>query len=75
MIKVLEQAIEKVKKLPEDRQAYAAEVLEQIAASSDGMFEIPEEHLAGVLEGLEQAKRGDFASDEDMARLWKKAGL
>jgi predicted transcriptional regulator len=75
MMKVLEQAIEKVKKLPEDRQAYAAEVLEQIAASSDGVFEIPEEHLTGVLEGLEQAKRGDFASDEDMARLWKKAGL
>jgi hypothetical protein len=33
MIKVLEQAIEKIRGLPEDRQAYAAEVLEQIAAA------------------------------------------
>jgi hypothetical protein len=33
MIKVLENAIDKVKRLPEDRQAYVAEVLEQIAAA------------------------------------------
>ena len=34
MIKVLEQAIEKVKTLPEERQRYAAEVLEHIAAAT-----------------------------------------
>ena len=75
MIKVLKEAIEKVKRLPEDRQAYAAEVLEQIAAQEDGVFEIPDEHIAAVMEGLEQAKRGEFASDEEMAALWKKCGL
>ena len=75
MIKVLEKAIEKVRKLPEDRQAYAAEVLEQIAAQEDGVFEIPDEHIAAVTEGLEQAKRGEFPSDEEMAALWKKCGL
>jgi hypothetical protein len=31
MIKALEQAVEKVKKLSEERQEYAAAVLEQIA--------------------------------------------
>ena len=36
MIKVLEDAVEKIKELPEDRQAYAAEVLQQIAAASGG---------------------------------------
>jgi len=75
MIKVLEQAIEKIKKLPEDRQADAAEILEQIAAAGDGVFEIPEEHMEGVLEGLAQAERGEFVSDEEMAILWKKWGL
>jgi hypothetical protein len=34
MIKALEQAIEKVKTLPEERQRYAAEVLEQIAGAA-----------------------------------------
>ena len=72
MIKVLEQAIEKIRKLPEDRQTYAAEVLEQIAAQQDGVFEIPDEHIAAVMEGLGQAERGEFASDEEIDALLNK---
>jgi predicted transcriptional regulator len=75
MTKVLEDAIEKVRKLPEDRQAYIAEVLEQIAAAGGDPFIVPEAHRAAVLEGLGQAERGEFASDEEMAALWKKCGL
>jgi len=75
MIKVLEEAIEKVKKLPEDRQVYVAEVLEQIAAAGSDVFDVPDGHRAAVLEGLGQAERGEFASDEEMAALWKKCGL
>jgi hypothetical protein len=75
MIKVLEKAIEKIRKLPESRQAYAAEVLEQIAANPDDeVFVIPEEHMPGVLEGLAQAERGEFAAELEMANLWKKWG-
>ncbi len=72
---VLEIAIEKLKALPEDKQAYAAEVIEHIATSDDGVFHIPDEHVAGVLEGLAQAKRGEFATDEEMEALWKQCGL
>jgi hypothetical protein len=75
MTKVLEDAIEKVRKLPEDRQVYVAEVLEQIAAAGSDPFIVPEAHRAAVLEDLGQAERGDFASDEEMADLWKKCGL
>jgi hypothetical protein len=75
MTKVLEDAIEKVRRLPEDRQAYAAEVLEQIAAAGSDLFIIPDDHRAAVLEGLAQAERGEFATDEEMAALWKKCGL
>jgi hypothetical protein len=75
MTKVLEDAIEKVRRLPEDRQAYVAEVLEQIAAAGSEVFIVPEDHRAGVLEGLGQAERGEFASDEEMTGLWKKYGL
>jgi hypothetical protein len=76
MIKALEDAIEKVSKLPEDRQAYVAEVLEQIAETGrDDVFVIPGDHLAGVLEGLAQADRGEFVSEEEVAALWKKYGL
>jgi len=72
MIKVLEKAIEKVRNLPEERQAYAAEVLEQIAAQVSGLFEIPDEHIAAVMEGLEQAERGEFASEEEIEGLLRK---
>ncbi len=75
MTKVLEDAIEKVRMLPEDRQAYVAEVLEQIAAAGSDLFVVPDEHRAAVLEGLGQADRGGFATDEEMAALWKKCGL
>jgi predicted transcriptional regulator len=76
MTRVLDDAIEKVKRLPEDQQAYIAEVLEQIAASAGGeVFIVPEEHRTAVLEGLEQARRGEYASDDEMSALWKKCGL
>ena len=75
MIKVLEQAIEKIRNLPEDRQADAAEILEQMVADEGSIFAIPEEDRAAVLDGLEQLKRGEFASDDDMTALWKKCGL
>lgn len=75
MTKVLEDAIEKVRKLPEDRQAYAAELLEQIAAASGDPFVVPEAHRAAVLEGLGQARSGEFVSEHEMAALWKKCGL
>jgi hypothetical protein len=61
------------KKLPEDQQAYAAEVLEQLVADADaGVFDIPDEHMAGVLEGLEQARRGEFASDSEVDAVLRK---
>lgn len=75
MTKILEDVIEKVRRLPEDRQAYVAEVLEQIVANDGDLFVVPEEHRAAVLEGLEQAECGEFATDQEMAALWKKCGL
>jgi hypothetical protein len=45
MKKVLEIAIEKLKRLPEDKQAYAAEVIEEIVAADEEVFRIPDDHL------------------------------
>ena len=43
--------------------------------ASGDVFAVPEEHRTAVLEGLEQAERGEYASDDEMAALWKKCGL
>ncbi|MEQ1672784.1 MAG: hypothetical protein ABL893_18180 [Hyphomicrobium sp.] len=73
MIEKLERAIEKVKRLPDDRQIYAAMLLDQVAAG--GVFAVPADHQPSVLEGLAQARRGERATDAEMAALWKKCGL
>jgi predicted transcriptional regulator len=75
MTKILEDAIEKVRQLPEDQHAHIAEVLEQIVAFGSDRFAVPESHRAAVLQGLAEAERGEYVSDEDMAALWKKCGL
>ncbi len=72
MIKALEIAIEKLKCLPEDKQAYAAGVIEEIAAADDEVFRIPDDHLPAVLEGLAEAERGEFASDEEVERALRR---
>jgi predicted transcriptional regulator len=75
MTKVLEDAIEKVRRLPEDSHAHVAEVLEQIVAFGSGPFVVPESHRTAVLRGLAEAEQDEYVSDEDMAALWKKCGL
>ena len=66
MIKVLEQAIEKVRGLSEDHQAYAARVLEEIASDTDGPHRLSEDERRLVLEGIAAADQGDFASEADV---------
>ena len=72
MIKVLEKAIEQIKDLPPERQAYAALVLNQIAADDGTPFEVPAEHRTAVLEGLAQAERGEFACEADVERALRR---
>ena len=73
MIKVLENAIDKVKVLPAERQTYAAELLEQLAAAGAGVFAVPETHKAAIREGLAQADRGEFVDDATVARTLRQS--
>jgi len=72
MIKVLAQAIEKVKALPEERQRYAAEVLEQIAAGADQVYQLTEEERAVLEPELAAAKRGEFATEQEVDEVLNK---
>ena len=63
MIKVLEQAIEKVKALSEERQKYVAELLEEIAAEGD-IYHLSDGERLPVREGLAELDRGEYASDD-----------
>ena len=74
MTKRLEDAIARVRELPVERQDEAAEILLSLAAQSDEPVRLDEDTRAAVRRGLQQARRGEFASDEDMADLFKRHG-
>ncbi len=72
MIKVLEQAIDKVKALSEERQRYAAEVLERIAASGDEVCQLTDEERRLVREGLDDLDAGRVVPDAEMTAFWNR---
>lgn len=72
MIKVLEQAVEKVKALSEERQRYAAELLERIADDDVGMYRLTDEERRLVHEGLAELDRGEHATDPEVRAVFDK---
>ena len=74
MTKLLEEAIEKVRELPEERQAYAAAVLERIAADG-GTYHLSDDERDEVRVGLAEIERGEIATDAEAAAFWKRFGV
>ena len=72
MIKMLEDAIEKVKGLSEERQRYASQVLEQIAEAGDDVYPLSEEERRLVREGIADLDAGRIVSDSDMDAFWRR---
>jgi DNA-binding protein H-NS len=72
MIKVLEQAIDKVKQLSPERQEQAARMLEQIAAAGDGVYKLTDEERRLVREGLDDLDAGRVVSGADMEKFWNR---
>lgn len=72
MIKALEQAVDKVKKLSKERQEYAAAVLEQIAEIGDGVYTLSDEERRLVREGIDQLDRGEVAADAEVRAVFDK---
>jgi predicted transcriptional regulator len=72
MIKALETAIDKVRSLSEQRQLYAAEMLEQIASAPDDIAGLSDHELALVEEGLAELDRGEVASEAEVRAVFDK---
>lgn len=62
--KQLDAVVEKIRQLPEERQAAAVEALEVIAAQIDDALTAAE--IDGVKQAQEAVRRGEYASDEDV---------
>jgi predicted transcriptional regulator len=72
MTKLLEEAIEKIREMPEADQDLAAEVLLNIIAKKHEPVPLDEETRTAVRRGIEQADRGQFVSDEKMAAFFTR---
>ena len=75
MTKLLERAIAKIRELPDEDQDVLALQLLAMAAEGVADVELDEETRIAIREGLEQAQRGEFVPDEEIAALWKRHGL
>jgi predicted transcriptional regulator len=75
MTKLLEQAIEKVRELPDSDQDEAAEMLLLLASRHEAPVELDDETRAAIREGQAQARRGEFVCDEEMAAFFEQHGV
>ena len=75
MTRLFEEAIKKVRELPEADQDEAADILLSIAAKRLGTVPLDDNTRAAIREGIAQARHGEFVSDEDMAAFFKRHGL
>jgi predicted transcriptional regulator len=72
MIKALEQAVEKMKKLSRERQEYAAEAQEQLVEADGGMHALSDEERRLVREGLAELDRGEAATEVEVRAVFDK---
>jgi predicted transcriptional regulator len=75
MTKLLEDAIKKLRELPESEQDEAAEILLAAVARRDRPVRLDDETRSAIREGQEQARRGEFVSDEDMTAFFSRHGV
>jgi predicted transcriptional regulator len=72
MTKLMDRALEVVRRLPDALQDEIARAMLVMADEDTAPEVIPEEHLTAVLEGLAQARRGDFASESEVEAAFRR---
>jgi hypothetical protein len=72
MTKLLEEALDEVRGLPKDEQDRAAQALIAFARErSDYTFDA--EQIAGIHHAMDQADRGEFASDSQVREIFGRS--
>jgi hypothetical protein len=74
MTTLLDQGIQAIRELPDERQDMAGEILLTLAAAAP-RYKLTPEQIEDLKLAIAQADRGEFASDEEVAAMWNKFGL
>ena len=75
MTKLLDDAVEAVRRLPTETQDELAGLLLQLAGEDQPVVDLTPEEEAAVLHSREAAARGEFATDAQVRAVWAKHGL
>ncbi len=75
MTKLLSQAVKKLSQLPKKRQDELAKMLIDVAAQDLQPYRFTPEEKKEIEAALKDAKRGRFATDEEVAAMWRRFGL
>jgi predicted transcriptional regulator len=74
MNSTLQKLLPAIEQWPDEDQEALAEAAREIEARRTGVYSMSKEEEAAVAEGLAQADRGEFASDDQVAEIWKRFG-
>lgn len=72
MIKALEDMIARVETWPKERQVDAARVLETMEAIGSSVYKLTGEERADLTEALDEVRRGEVASDSQVAEFFAR---
>jgi predicted transcriptional regulator len=75
MTKLLERAFARARELPEEDQDSIAIMLLSMTTDEPQIDPIDDATRAAILEGLGQARRGEFVPDAEIEALWKRHGV
>jgi hypothetical protein len=72
MTKLLEKALEVVRRLPPDSQDEIARAILMLSGNEAEPEEVDPAHLPALLAGLAQAERREFASDDEIEAAFRR---
>ena len=75
MTKTLQEAIDALKELPEDRQETVARAILDYANDDDGLYYLTKDEQQEVRAGLAEIERREIASDTEVAKVYRRIGL
>jgi hypothetical protein len=75
MDKTLDNALDRIRSWPPDRQEDLVRMLDEIESSGVTVYDLSDEEERLIRVGLDQAERGEFVSDSDMGAFWRRNRL
>ena len=68
----IDAVLDRVRTWPPERQEDAARVLLQMEEAGTEVYRLSDDERAAIEEGMAQARRGEFATDEEVAAVFNR---